>query len=216
MCPFSVSMKKLPLRRPLCGLWFFRSSLIGLLSLQGWTLAPVLGADASPSASSPRPWVVIDVTAPQAPKDLSSAVAAHGFVLGASAAQPADKATSTPTVTTAALDPVGVWTWTTRNRNGQPIENSLRVSSDSLRGLQGTLFDGTGTYPISGPVLSEGLLSFTVLHEAPGRPSTSVKYTLSLGSSDPSVTVDRPDPTPEGRAKGLRRQMIVPASRQAK
>ncbi len=70
----------------------------------------------------------------------------------------------------------------------------------------GEMFDGTGTYPIANAVASADSLTFTVVHHSPGVGEVPVNYTVNLDSNDLKVLVERPDPTPEGKAKGLKRK----------
>ncbi len=104
-----------------------------------------------------------------------------------------------------AVDPSGVWKWTTLNRNGQPIEKVLKVDVAKKGEITGTLTDNFGEHPISNPSIANGALTFTVRYHSPGRGDVPFTYTVNLDSNDLRVAVDRPDFSPAGKAAGKMR-----------
>lgn len=98
-----------------------------------------------------------------------------------------------------AVDPTGVWKWTTQNRNGQPIENVLKVDVSKQGDVSGTLTDNFGEHPISNATVVDGVLTFTVKYHSPGRGDVPFTYTVNLDSTDLRIAIDRPDVTPAGK-----------------
>ena len=92
------------------------------------------------------------------------------------------------------------------------LQSLSSVSVDKKGAITGTLFDRSGTHPISNPVVNEDTLTFTVMHESPGIGDVPVGYTVSLDSDKPKVSIERPDPTPDGKAAGKKRKTEAAAS----
>lgn len=102
----------------------------------------------------------------------------------------------------APVDPSGVWKWTVMNRNGQPVENLLRLTADKTGKVDGTLLDRSGTHPITNPSVKNGVLTFTVVYHTLGVGDVPFTYSVNLDPDNPKVSTDRPDFTPAGRAAG--------------
>ena len=98
--------------------------------------------------------------------------------------------------------PSGTWKWTTFNRSMQPIENALTLSVDKKGKVTGKLVDRTGEHEIKDVTVGDGTVTFDVKYHTRGEGDLPHTYTVTLDADDAQVTVDRPDFTPSGKAKG--------------
>lgn len=102
----------------------------------------------------------------------------------------------------AAASAAGRWTWTTFDRNGQPFENVLTVSVAKNGKVNGKLVDAAGEHELKNITVADGVAAFTLKKHTRGEGDLPHSYTVSLDPDNPQVSVEQPDFTPSGKARG--------------
>lgn len=104
-----------------------------------------------------------------------------------------------------AVDPSGVWKWTTPGRNGQPQETSLSLTLAKDGSLTGKLTDRSGTVAISKTTFHDPDIGFSVIRETPGGKTETV-YSGHIVGDTITGTNARPDNSPEAIKTNKKRQ----------
>jgi hypothetical protein len=106
------------------------------------------------------------------------------------------------------ISPVGVWHWQTAGRNGEELDNTLTLTVDKKGNVSGKLIDRWGEHEVSNVTVDStaGTATFDIPYHNRGIGDVPHTFTVNLDPDDPSVTIERPDPTPLARTKGPKRK----------